>query len=132
MFSQEITIVADGVTKKYGLTSILDNDSQRVNAAAPLGAPEILSINHEVKGKNGTAVARHMVRMDVTKQVTNPDGSTTAATASVYTVLVVPSQVIGEGDVLDAYWRVHEFLAATESGQTEGQYNLRRVLRGEP
>lgn len=130
MFNSNVAIVDGEITTNYGLISIVGSQSQRSNAAAVLGQPDVFSISHETKGKGAAAVDRHLVRIDKTYQVTNPDGSITKATASVYVVLVAPQSVVTASNVEEVYRRVTSFLGATENGASSS--NIQRILNNEP
>nr|URG16515.1 MAG: coat protein [Leviviridae sp.] len=132
MFANNVVIaVPDGTTTTYGLLSVVGSSSQRGNAAAPIGAPDLFRISHEISGKGDAAVDRHLIRVDLTKEI---DGETTGvrrrATASAYVVLVVPHSVVTKDDVREAFNRVKTFLNSTEDGASSD--NLERVLNSEP
>lgn len=130
MFLSNVAIVVGETTTNYGLVSVQGMNSQRLNAAAEIGTPDAFTISHETKGKGAVAVDRHLVRIDTTYAVSNPDGSETVATATAYVVLVAPHSVVTKANVKAAFAKVTAFLAATESGATAP--NIDRVLNNEP
>lgn len=130
MFADPVTITVDAVDHEYGLVSVKDQASQRLNGAAEVGEPDAFSISHEMKGKGSTAVDRHLVRVDTTIESENPDGSVTHVTVSAYVVIVVPRVVATKADATLAYEKVATFLGGTEAGAS--LTNLERVLAGEP
>lgn len=130
MFNQNVAIVVGENTTHYGLISVANSDSRRANAGADIGAPDVLTISHETKGKGIAAVDRHLVRIDTTFVAADATGNPVSATASAYVVLVMPHNVVTKSNLQEAWSKIVNFLSASESGATETNFN--RVLNGEP
>jgi hypothetical protein len=87
MFTLDITLAGDSSsTRTYSLTSVAEGNSFRANPAAPLNAPETLSIKHQQSSRGGIALDRHLARLDLTK--INSAG--TPVQASLYVTIEVP------------------------------------------
>jgi hypothetical protein len=87
MFTFDITLTGDSAsTRTYSLKSVVEGNALRASAAAPLNAPETMTIKNGTSSRGGIALDRHLVRFDLTK--INAAGL--PVQASVYLTIEVP------------------------------------------
>ncbi|DAD51270.1 coat protein [ssRNA phage Zoerhiza.1_6] len=121
MFLTDIVSAGDSSsTRTYSLRSILDGSSVRANSAAPLNAPETLTIKHSKSSRGGIPLDRHLARFDLTKI----NSSSAPVVASVYVNIEVPEDaVITAAIIKDMRTQLTNFLSDA---------NVAKLLNGEP
>jgi hypothetical protein len=122
MFSNDITLAGDSSsTRTYALRSIVDGNSVRAAATAPVGEDESLAIKHSlVVQKTGIPADRHLVRLDLAKL----NSEEKLAGAALYVVIEIPrDSVITAAIIKDMRTQLVNFLTNT---------NVDKLINREP
>jgi hypothetical protein len=110
-----------GTARTFDLISIEDKKSLRANAAAAIGAPQILTISHEESGSGLSVADRHLVRVDQTFPAA---GAIPEQKASAYLVVVAPRNTVTVSNLND--------LCGLLLHQCNTVANLAKIFNSEP
>jgi hypothetical protein len=121
MFTNDITLAGDASSSQtYSLIDVDNGNSVRKNAAAPLDAPQLMTIKHESYSKGTLKGTRHLVRLErVRAQAT----TLIPVTGSVHVVIDAPDNTVTPADIKDMFTQIKNFLTAGA---------ITQVLNGEP
>jgi hypothetical protein len=121
MFNNDITLAGDASSSQmYSLIDVDNGNSVRKNAAAPLDAPQLMTIKHESYKKGSISGVRHLVRLERTRAQST---SLTPVTGSVHVVFDAPNDTVTPADLKDMFTQLKNFLSAGA---------ITQVLNGEP
>jgi hypothetical protein len=121
MFTNDITLAGDASSSQtYSLIDVDGGNSVRRNSAAPLDAPQVMTIKHESYTKGSIKGTRHLVRLERTRAQAT---SLTPVTGSVHVVIDAPNDTVTPADLKDMFTQLKNFLTAGA---------ITQVLNGEP
>lgn len=121
MFNNDITLAGDaGSSQMYSLIDVDNGNSVRKNAAAPLDAPQLMTIKHESYAKGAIKGTRHLVRLERSRAQAT---TLIPVTGSVHVVFDAPNDTVTPAELKDMFTQLKNFL---NSGA------ITQVLNGEP